>query len=206
MLLKIHDVITWQQWFQSTYGPHGHHDLGGPHHLDTPTWKVFLSILPTFRKHTSVIIGDGSFTSFWSDHLIGSAPLELTIQALFSHALRPNISVRSAAENGHWGLHLQPRLTLLAQQELSTLLQALQDVQLSPAVPDRRGIRMMLMPFSTKLLYHALSPVALEYPLRSTVITCILWSIWKAMNARVFEQMDKIPSMVLRQAAEELQL
>lgn len=107
----------------------------------------------------SVIIGDGPFTSFWSDHLIGSAPLELTIQALFSHALRPNISVRSAAENGHWGLHLQPRLTLLAQQELSTLLQALQDVQLSPAVPDRRGIRTMLTPFSTKFLYHALSPV-----------------------------------------------
>nr|TKW01535.1 hypothetical protein SEVIR_8G187400v2 [Setaria viridis] len=101
MLLKIHEppATPWQQWFQSTYGSQGHRDLGDPHYLDTPTWKDFLSILPTFRQHMSVIIGDGSFTSFWSDHWIGSAPLDLAMPALFSQALRPNISVQLATES-----------------------------------------------------------------------------------------------------------
>lgn len=38
-----------QHWLQDTYGGQQQCDLGDHHHLDTPTWKAFLSLLPSLR-------------------------------------------------------------------------------------------------------------------------------------------------------------
>jgi hypothetical protein len=41
---------------------------------------------------------------------------------------------------------------------------------------------------------------------RSTIITALLWSIWKCRNAKVFDQVDELNAVTLRRCSSDLLL
>nr|TKW40343.1 hypothetical protein SEVIR_1G239301v2 [Setaria viridis] len=62
------------------------------------------------------------------------------------------------------------------------------------------------MSHSVEQLWQQHLLAMLDAPIRSTIITCILWNIWKARKARVFEHTDINPPGILRRTAADLQL
>ena len=197
LLFKLHcpPTMSWQTWFQCTYGWLSSLDMGDQHHLDTPTWRALLSLLPSFRQHTSVLVGNGQLTSFWQDHWIGDAPLAELMPVLFSHATRMNISVSTACNAGDWNLHLTHTLSTIAQDQLDCLCQALQSVILRPDVGDDRRLRGRLTSFSTAGLYRAWSP---HQPL--DCFAPLIWNNFATPQAKQFLWLvhrQRLPARVL---------
>ncbi|TVU47106.1 hypothetical protein EJB05_06687, partial [Eragrostis curvula] len=129
---------------------------------DTATWKTLADNLGPFRDATRVTVGDGAFASFWFDLRDGNQPLATDYPALFSHATRPHISVRSAFEGNILLLPLRNRLTTAASLELEALQLRLQDFLPDPLASDQRFMRQSSAPFTTKAAYllrfHGLPP------------------------------------------------
>ncbi|TVU47112.1 hypothetical protein EJB05_06695, partial [Eragrostis curvula] len=129
---------------------------------DTATWKTLADNLGPFRDATRVTVGDGAFASFWFDLRDGNQPLATDYPALFSHATRPHISVRSAFEGNILLLPLRNRLTTVASLELEALQLRLQDFLPDPLASDQRFMRQSSAPFTTKAAYllrfHGLPP------------------------------------------------
>ncbi|PUZ38363.1 hypothetical protein GQ55_9G190100 [Panicum hallii var. hallii] len=139
----------------------------------------------------STHLGNGQFTSFWFDHWIGPQPLAELFPAILSFCQRPNISVQHAFHEGQWLIPLHPRLSAVASSQWAMIQQALADVNLLHDVPDRRGIGPDLLPFSSRAFYRDLwdlphFPDEASPRARSTIITAVLWNIWKARNSVVF--------------------
>lgn len=93
--------------------------------FDTPVngshsylWRIVDDELNTYRSITSVSVRDGSSTSFWFDHWLPDGPLCSTYSALFSHTMRPNVSVQKIFQTG-FDLCLRPRLTSAASAQLA---------------------------------------------------------------------------------------
>lgn len=102
---------------------------GNPSTSPSYLWKIISDELSTYRDITFVDIRDGSSTSFWHDGCISDDPLALSHPALFSHSLRPNMSVQQVFQDG-FDLRLHPRLTGAAAFKLVSLTSALQEVHL----------------------------------------------------------------------------
>ncbi|KAG2553233.1 hypothetical protein PVAP13_9KG508826 [Panicum virgatum] len=159
-------TTNWQKWFHLMYGD----------------------------GCTKVHLGSGQFTSFWFDHWIGPQPLADLFPALLSFCPRPNITVAHAYLKDQWIIHLHPRLTSVASSQLSAILLALANVALLPHVPDRRGIGVDLQPFSSRGFYLELWDLPYfsdeaSPRTRSTIITAVLWNVWKARNSVVFSSL-----------------
>jgi hypothetical protein len=117
-------------------------------------WKIINEELNTFRSLTYVKVQNGAATSFWFDHWHPSRPFFSTYSALFSHTARPDISVQYIFQHD-FDLRLRPRLTTAASQELRSLLDSLQDIDLV----DRHDIRLLKSigkPYNTRAAYVAL--------------------------------------------------
>jgi hypothetical protein len=112
--------------------------------------------LSTYHSITTAVVGNGASTAFWLDHWLDSGPISTSHPALFSHTLRPNVSVHQVFQNG-FEMHLRPRLTAAAHSELNSILSILQGIQLQ----DKQDTRLMSLtckPFNTKDAYAALAP------------------------------------------------
>jgi hypothetical protein len=72
--------------------------------------------LPLYRSITRVEVVGGASTSFWFDKCRPGGPLSDCFPALFSHCTRPHATVVTVASQG---LELQPRLSSVAERELS---------------------------------------------------------------------------------------
>lgn len=95
-------------------------------------------------------------SSFWEDYWLPGGPIFVTHLALFSHPVRPNVSVSEVFQS-RIDLHLRPQLTGAAHSELAALISTLQDVQLDGS----SDIRLMLLTgkrFNTKDAYSVLRP------------------------------------------------
>ena len=141
-LVKLHsqNAPPWHAWFRANYGWSDHRDLGDSRASDTPTWSSILLGLPAFRDATAVSIGDGASTSFWLDLWLDDIPLASRFPALFSHSRRCNISVAKALSDSSLHLHLQPRLSAVAESKLSVLVAQLSLVALDHSRNDTRTL------------------------------------------------------------------
>jgi hypothetical protein len=155
-LTKMHSTSSapWASWFRRNYGWSASRDLGDHHYLDTPIWKDIVAGLNTFRDISSVTIGNGCDTAFWSDLWFEPSPLNLRFPHLFSHTTRPNISVATALSSS-LSLSLVPRLTEVAMTELRTLTTALGSVVLRLDVPDLRVSRLTNNLLTNKNFYSS---------------------------------------------------
>jgi hypothetical protein len=129
---------------------------------DNPTsspsylWKIISDELSTYRSITSVDIRDGSSTSFWHDSWLASDPLAVAYPALFSHSVRPNVSVQQVFRD-KFDLRLRPRLTVAAAAELATLMTDLQEVRLQEG-QDIRRLTSTQKAFRSRDAYNMLAP------------------------------------------------
>ncbi|KAG2555013.1 hypothetical protein PVAP13_9KG572002 [Panicum virgatum] len=122
------------------------------------------------------------------------SPLATMFPALLSFCPWPNISVSHAYHQGQWMLPLHSRLSSVASSQWEMIQLALTNVTLSPDVPDRRGIGADLRPFSSRAFYLDLWGLPsftddVSPRVRSTIITAVLWNIWKARNSVVFNSL-----------------
>ncbi|TVT97183.1 hypothetical protein EJB05_57555, partial [Eragrostis curvula] len=98
--------------------------------------------LEQFRRSTHVQLQDGKSISFWLDLWDGNPTLSTDYPALFSHTLRPNMSVNAVLTDGNLELNLalRSRLTSAAQAELESLTLRLNQTALTDD-PVRRMLR-----------------------------------------------------------------
>ena len=155
---KIHEpgLLPWKTWFLSQAGPHF---TGIPGSYLTMLVK---EELPRYRSLTTVLLGDGSHTSFWHDHWIFNTTLAETFLALYSHCIQHAVSVRSVLASGLRPL-LQARLTRAANEEFLMLSDCLAHV----APHERADVRLLATnkrePLSSRGAYlalHGSAPVA----------------------------------------------
>jgi hypothetical protein len=85
-----------------------------------------------------------------------------TYPALFSHCVRPNVSVKKVFQD-NLELHLRPRLTNAANIELHFLLVSLQQVQLRH-VADTCILASTSKTYNSTAAYRALSPSGITKP------------------------------------------
>ncbi|KAK3163343.1 hypothetical protein QOZ80_1AG0002410 [Eleusine coracana subsp. coracana] len=89
-------------------------DVQGTH------WAALRALLPTYRRITSVSVGDGRSTHFWDDNWLDGAPLSQAFPALHSHAACADITVRDTMMDG-LEIYMVPRLSAAASQEMEAL-------------------------------------------------------------------------------------
>jgi hypothetical protein len=70
-------------------------------------------LLPAYRCISTVHLGDGARTSFWSDQWLDDVPLDAAVPELFSHSTLQSAMVRQVIRGGLDGV-LAPRLSPVA--------------------------------------------------------------------------------------------
>lgn len=104
-------------------------------------WELLRSLLPLYQAMTTVQIGDGRGTLFWTDVWAGEDSLAERFPRLYTHCTSQDISVYQAVHTNLQGAFVN-RLTPEAQLELSQLNGIVDSIQLTDQ-PDTR-----LSPFS----------------------------------------------------------
>jgi hypothetical protein len=117
-------------------------------------WNIINDELNSFRSITYVKVKNGVAASFWFDHWFHSGPLSSTYPALFSDTTRPDVSVQYVFQHG-FEMHLRPRLTSTASQQLELLLDILQDFDLEES-HDIRLLKSADRPYTTRAVYALL--------------------------------------------------
>lgn len=149
---KIHDPseLPWKNWYFRQAG----HELGSAP-AESFLARLIHEELPRYRALTVVAVGDGRTTAFWLDQWLFDDTLAEVFPALFSHCLRPNISVKGALRGPMITL-LRPRLSQAAISDMCLLDDCLQAVTLTDR-PDRRALAVPSREdFSTRGAYRAL--------------------------------------------------
>jgi len=111
------EPVAWKEWILRDAAAFDA-PLNGTHSY---LWRIINDGLNTFRSITYVNIRDGSSTSFWFDHWLPDGPICSSHAALFSHTIRPNVSVQNVFQN-RFELCLRPRLTNAASAQRANLL------------------------------------------------------------------------------------
>ncbi|PNT71224.1 hypothetical protein BRADI_2g24971v3 [Brachypodium distachyon] len=199
----LHDILTakapWEQFFASSYGWSSHGDLGDFHPHDFLVWKDISKGLEFFRSISIVSIGNGLPCAFWLDLWIGESTLASIFPALFSHALRPHISVSAALAAASLSSLFQPRLSSVVLMDLANLHLVLSTIVLNVQVPDARVSRLDGKVLSTKSAYTA-------DRVRSTVIIALLWNIWKHRNEKVFNNVEEDVHLPIKRCSNDVSL
>lgn len=133
LIHKLHSehVSSWARWVRSNaciaslIG-----DLHGQH------WEMLLSLLPVYRAATTVILGDGTTTSFWHDAWVGDDSMADRFPELYSHCRLQELTVKQASE-GALQSSLVQRRSPAALLQLSQALQILEQQRLGDS-KDRR--------------------------------------------------------------------
>lgn len=155
-LLKVHSPgsAPWEQRFSASYGWSPFRNLGDVN-SDSTVWKDIASGLDFLRSISKVTVGNGESTAFWLDLWIGQETLASRFPALFSHSLRPNISVSSAISSLASLSTFRPRLSNMALNELGDLQILVSTVVLNLQAVDVRVGRLDGKALSTSSAYSA---------------------------------------------------
>lgn len=139
-LSKLHDagIPTESSYLVTKYGWSESHDLGSAQSSATTVWKDILKGLSFFRSITSVTIGNGATTVFWSDLWLPNTTTTLAQQfpALYTHSNRQSASVARVFASTDLNLHLTTRLSHAAECEVANLRIIMLSVNLNMQVPD----------------------------------------------------------------------
>jgi hypothetical protein len=152
--------------------------------------KIVAECLPLYRAITRVSIGDGSSTAFWKDKWLPGPCLADRFPALFSHCLRPNISVAAAVSTG---LHLQPRLTTAASTQLGWVTHHLDPSTLRGGYDTRVIDSSTSTPFSSRAAYRMLSP---SFP--EDASACTAWRSRLPSKLKIFTYLADIDRLSTR--------
>lgn len=89
---KLHEEVDllWVTWF------HSQHEGLGCIKSDSYIARIVCEELPRYRFLIRSMVGNGMHTSFWQDRWLLNTTLEDTFAALFSHCMRPHVSVAAA--------------------------------------------------------------------------------------------------------------
>ncbi|PNT75821.1 hypothetical protein BRADI_1g38490v3 [Brachypodium distachyon] len=154
-------------------------DLGDTIPTGSRAWRQIEKLISLYQECTTVIIGNGENVSFWKDKWTSNGPFYIHFSALYSHALRPNISVAHCLKNGEW------------QIAIRHITSDRTDRACCPKdlfAPCRNGTD------QTKQLSWGL------------VITTAYWNIWLSRNHKVFDNILIPVSTVVQQCADTLKL
>jgi hypothetical protein len=112
-LHHLHSVCSpWASWI---WEEHSNSALAD--HLPLgPHWDSLMTLLPLLQTRTSVVVGDGSRTSFWHDRWCGDYTLSDKMQPLYTHSLVKNASVHQVLSSDIWQ-HFAPRLSSVAEEQ-----------------------------------------------------------------------------------------
>ena len=143
-------LSPWKRWFL-----YHSSDLVSDSYLG----RLVRSELPRFRSITVVKVGDGSQTSFWHDCWLLGGTLASAFPALYSHCIRPGVTVASFCSSAQVAL-FRPRLSVAAAAELQILRDCLAPFHLRD-LPDTRFLSNTPHDvFTSRGAYQALHPVA----------------------------------------------
>jgi hypothetical protein len=129
--LHCADSSAWTHWIRE------HADIANMqgdnmgHH-----WDLLRSLLPLYQAITTVELGDGKTTLFWTDVWTGDEALEDRFPRLFSHCIRKSATVQQVIDSNLQGYFVN-RMSNEALLELQQLNAIIQDSQLSDQ-PDTR--------------------------------------------------------------------
>ena len=154
---KLHqrERLPWKDWFQRSYN----RDLGDVSASPSYLEKILHHCLDTYRSITTCDVRDGRHTSFWLDRWVDGVQLSTRFPAIFSHCLRPNLSVAAACSGG---LSFRPRLSAVAEAELPVVLAIIAGTSLVDAEDCRSMAWGVRAPFSSRAAYAATAPVGTQ--------------------------------------------
>lgn len=141
---------SWAAWVKKAH--YSNKDFGDSLKKTSAIWKQISSYIALYRDLTSVNVGGGDTISFWHDTWLTKGTLSSLFPALFSHALRLNISVRDCVNNGLWEIPLRYLTSARATCDLTLMLNG---CHLSPDTSDLRIWRLdHSQPFSVRGVYQ----------------------------------------------------
>jgi hypothetical protein len=185
---KLHqpDSLPWKDWFRNHFAQDFGDALASPYFLD----KIVADCLPLYRSITRVALADGSSTAFWKDKWLPGPCLAERFPALFTHCLRPNVSVATTVSEG---LHLQPRLTTAASSQLAEVSRLIAGIQLREGHDARFIDSPSSPPFSSRAAYRMLAPVH-----AADASACTAWGSRLPAKVKIFTYLADIDRLSSR--------
>lgn len=149
---KLHEptALPWKTWFLSQH----EHALGQVE-PDSYMARIVHEKLPIYRALTTFRLGDGKSTSFWHDKWILNTTLAETFPALFSHCIRPHLTVNEGVGRPIRSL-FRDRLSNSATEELWIVQDCLNAVTLTDEPDQRMMFDRPATAFSSKKVTHTL--------------------------------------------------
>jgi hypothetical protein len=147
-----------------------------------------------------VQLGDGICTSLWKDKWTTKGPFINQFPALYSHALRPNISVADCWRDGTWILPLKHITSDRAEREKVALMSFLNTCVLQPSDCDRRGWRIdMNVNFSVRNMYEIMNWGGIRHVSADTIWSCAAPKKGKVFAWLMIKGRIKVRSLLFRQ-------
>ncbi|RVW38475.1 Transposon TX1 uncharacterized 149 kDa protein [Vitis vinifera] len=118
-------------------------------------WKAIAQVFQGFSLITRYVVGNGERIRFWEDLWWGNQPLGTQYPRLFRVVVDKNISIYSVLGPSRpfsWNLNFRRNLSNSEIEDLEGLMRSLDDLYLSPSVPDAR-----LWPLSSSGLFSVKS-------------------------------------------------
>ncbi|RVW53692.1 putative ribonuclease H protein [Vitis vinifera] len=118
-------------------------------------WKAIAQVFQEFSLITRYVVGNGDRIRFWEDLWRGDQPLGTQYPRLFRVVVDKNISISSVLGPSRpflWNLNFRRNLSDSEIEDLEGLMRSLDDLYLSPSVPDAR-----LWPLSSSGLFSVKS-------------------------------------------------
>ncbi|RVW30353.1 Transposon TX1 uncharacterized 149 kDa protein [Vitis vinifera] len=118
-------------------------------------WKAIAQVFQGFSLITRYVVGNGERIRFWEDLWWGDQPLGTQYPRLFRVVVDKNISISSVLGPSRpflWNLNFRRNLSDSEIEDLEGLMRSLDDLYLSPSVPDAR-----LWPLSSSGLFSVKS-------------------------------------------------
>jgi hypothetical protein len=178
--LHVEPNSPWARWVRAAHL--NDKDLGDRATNHTRAWLQINGMIDIYRNTTCVQIGDGKCTSLWKDKWTTKGPLCFQFPALFSHAIRPNISVSDCLIDGNWIIPLNHITSSRAAEEKEALLAFLRTCTLQATILDRRGWRSNRSEtFSVKNLYNLMNWGGVDY-----AGACDIWKCAAPKKGKIF--------------------
>jgi hypothetical protein len=92
LLHRLHSApdTPWARWtWRSLEGP----AIAGKKMIDGLHWASVIKLMPVYHAISTIAIGDGQHTCFWTDDRLGGGTLQSRFPAIYSHVVKPDVSV-----------------------------------------------------------------------------------------------------------------
>ncbi|WKA03325.1 hypothetical protein VitviT2T_021440 [Vitis vinifera] len=127
-------------------------------------WKAIAQVFQDFSKFTRFMVGDGDRIRFWEDLWWGDQSLGVRFPRLLRVVMDKNIPISSILGSTRpfsWNFNFRRNLSDSEIEELESLMQSLDHLQLSPSVPDKRSWSLSSSGlFTVKSFFLALSQIS----------------------------------------------